>query len=188
MNITLDDFNRYLTITGFREVEIKDVDRFFQVIKEKTDNACVQFLDASLVAGWEHLLFAALGALNAFKSKVNISGSLGMETLLYSSAQRQIKDAVKLIGIKPSSRHVAVLVLASDQKQASDVLKVVSQLLGGEQDDSVLELTDDKIARLRKLFHISAVELVAKAKHKGFEKQTFADLVIEHMALLITRR
>jgi tRNA threonylcarbamoyladenosine modification (KEOPS) complex Cgi121 subunit len=188
MNIRLDDFNCHLAIAGFRDVKLKDVNKFFQAVKGKTDDLCMQFFDASLVAGWEHLLFAALGALNAFKAKVNISGSLAMETLLYSSAQRQIKDAVNLIGIKPSSRHMAVVVLASSQKQASDVLKVVSQLLGGEQDFSVLELTDNKIASLRKLFHISAAELEAKAKHNGLEKQTFADLVIEHMALLITRR
>lgn len=188
MNIKLDDFNRHMTIAGFREVKLKDVNRFFQAVKEKTDNVCVQFFDASLVAGWQHILFAALGALNAFKGKVNISSSLAMETLLYSSAQRQIKDAVKLIGIKPSSRHVAVLVLASTPREASNVLNVVSQRLGGERDDSVLELTDNKMASLRKLFQISTVELETKVQHREPGKQAFSDLVIEHMALLVTRR
>ena len=173
MNVMLDDFNYYLTIAGFREVNVKDVNRFFQIIKEKTDKAIVQFFDASLVAGWEHLLFAALGALSAFKGKVNISGSLAMETLLYASAQRQIKDAVKLIGIKPSSKHVAALVLASSQKQAADVLNIISQLLSGERDDSVLELTDDKTAGLKKLFQISTVELEAKMQHRGLGKQAY---------------
>lgn len=186
MNIWFEDFKQQLTIAGYGDVEIKDVDQFLQMVKDKTDGA-VQFFDASLIAGWEHLRFAALNALNAFKSKVNISNSLAMETLLYASAQRQIKEAVGLIGIKANSSRIAVIIIAETPNQASATLKIVSQLLGGTRDDSVLDFTDDKIAVLKRLFKISNVELEAKTEHKAAEKQALTDLVFEHMALLVTQ-
>jgi len=188
VNLWLEGFNRYLIIAGFRNIKIKDINKFFLTVKEKTDDACVQFFDSSLVAGCEHLRFAALNALNAFKSKVNISSSLAMETLLYASAQRQIKEAVKLMGIKPDTSGVAVLIIAKTREQASAALKAVAKLLRSKRDDSVVDLTDDKVADLKRLFKISNVELEAKTEHKGAEKQALADLVIEHMALLVTQR
>jgi tRNA threonylcarbamoyladenosine modification (KEOPS) complex Cgi121 subunit len=187
VNIWLEDFKQQLTIAGFRNVKIKDVDQFLQIVKDKTDGS-VQFFDASLIAGWEHLRFAALNALNAFKSKINISNSLAMEALLYASAQRQIKEAVGLIGIKANTSRFAVLILAETPKQTSETLKIISQLLGGMRDDSVLDFSDDKIAVLKRLFKISNVELEAKTEQKGAEKQALVDLVFEHMALLVTRR
>lgn len=182
------DRDTYILMAGFREVKIKDVKQFFQNLNEKTDNACVQVFDASLVAGWEHLYFAALNALNASKSKLTISSSLAMETLLYASAQRQIKNAVNLIGIKPSTSKVAALVCAKTPEQAKNVLKIVSQLLDGKPDDAVLKLTDNKRTGLMKLFNISTLELEVKTERKGFEKQALSDLITEHMALLVTRR
>jgi tRNA threonylcarbamoyladenosine modification (KEOPS) complex Cgi121 subunit len=148
----------------------------------------LQFFDASLIAGWEHLYFAALNALNAFKSRNNVSNSVAMETLLYASAQRQIKEALELIGIKPGTQHVAVLIMSQTQKQADGVLRTVSQLLGDKLDDSVLALTDDKTDGIRKMFEISDAELEAKLQREGLEKQTLMDMVLEHMALLVTQR
>lgn len=188
MIIKLADHDTYILIAGFREVEVKDVKRFFQAINEKTGDACTQVFDASLVAGWEHLYFAVLNALNAFKSKLSISSSLAMETLLYASAQHQIKDAVNLMGIKPNTQKVAVLVCAKTPEQAKAVLKTVSRLLGGTPDDSVVKLTDGKTAGLMELFNISGIELEAKLERKGFEKQALSDLIIEHVALLVTKR
>jgi tRNA threonylcarbamoyladenosine modification (KEOPS) complex Cgi121 subunit len=188
VNIWLEDFNQHLTVAGFKNVKVKDVNNFFQAVKEKTEHACVQFFDSSLVAGSEHLRFAALNALNAFKGNVNISSSLAMETLLYASAQRQIKEAVRLIGIKPSTSRVAVLILTKTSDQASAILKTISELVEGRRDDSVINLTESKMAGLKRLFKISDLELEAKKERKGAEKQALTDLVIEHMALLVTQR
>jgi len=188
VNTWLEGFNQHLTIAGFRDVKIEDVDKFFKALKDKTDNACVQFFDASLIAGWEHLRFAALNALNAFKSERTISSSLAMETLLYASAQRQIKDAVRLLGIKPNTNRVAVLILAENPREGSAILKTVSKLLGAKKDDSVVDLTDGKVADLKRLFKISHIELEAKKERRGAEKQALTDLVIEHMALLVAQR
>jgi len=184
----LEDFDQYLVVAGFKNAKISDLAKFFATVKEKTGNACVQFFDATLIAGGNHLRFAALNSLNAFKNKLNISNSLAMETLLYASAMHQIKDAVKLLGIKSDSRRVAVLVLAETQSQASSILKSISKLLQGERDDSVLEFSNEKVEGLKKLFQISELELEAKTENKGAEREALLDLVIEHMALLATER
>jgi KEOPS complex subunit Cgi121 len=184
----VEGFDQYLTVAGFKNVRISDIGKFLADVKEKTDNACVQFFNAAFIAGREHLRLAVLNALTAFKNKVNISNSLAMETLLYASAQRQIKDALKLLGIKPTTGQVAVLILAETNNQASCILKSVSTLLRGERDDSEIEFTDEKANGLKRLFQISKLELEAKTEKKGAEKEALLNLIIEHMALLVTQR
>jgi tRNA threonylcarbamoyladenosine modification (KEOPS) complex Cgi121 subunit len=185
----LEGFNKHIAIVGFRNVTIRDVDKFFALVKEKVGNACVQFFEAKLIAGWQHLYFAALNAVNAFKSKLNISNSLAMEILLYASAQRQIREAVRLVGIQPNSREIAVVILADTSEEASSLLGTISTLLKGSiRDDRLLELTDDKIKAIRKLFGISDAEVRAVAEEENGEKEALRELVIEHIALLVTQR
>jgi tRNA threonylcarbamoyladenosine modification (KEOPS) complex Cgi121 subunit len=183
----LEEFNKYLIIAGFKDIQIDNTDKFFKDVREKARNACVQFFDATLIAGSEHLRFAAVNALNAFKNKLNISSSLAMETLLYASAQNQINSAINILGIKPSSRRIVVLIIADSQDKASWILETVSKLLSGKRDDSVIVLSGKKSSGLKKLFQISNLELAAKTE-EGTETQAFLDLVIEHMALLATER
>lgn len=184
----LKDFDRYVAVAGFRNVKVRDINGFFDMIRKKLEDTNVQFFDAKLIAGWKHLYFAALNALNAFKNKTNISNSVAVETLLYASAQRQINKAVELLGIKPESLQVAVLVIAETRQKTATTLETVSELMLGERDDSVIELTSEKVNGVKRLFGISNLELGAKLEKKGFEKEALIDLVIEHVALLATQR
>jgi KEOPS complex subunit Cgi121 len=184
----LEDFDRYFAAAGFRNVKVNDINGFFNVIRKKLKDANVQFFDARLIAGWKHLYFAALNALNAFKNKTNISNSVAVETLLYASAQRQINKAVELLGIKPESSQVAVLVIAETKQKTATILETVSELISSERDDSVIELTSEKVNGVKRLFGISKLELEAKLEKKGFEKKALLNLVIEHVALLATQR
>jgi len=184
----IEGFNRYITVAGFKDVKIKGANDLLTLVRKKTGDAEVQFFDAELIAGWEHLYFAVLNALKAFENRLNISNSLAVEILLYASAQRQIKKAVELLGIKPDSLNVAVLVLADTELKANKTLKAILHLMPGKNDDSVLELTNEKIDGIKKLFGISEPELNAKLERKGMEKKALTDLVIEHVALLALQR
>ncbi|UCE28659.1 MAG: hypothetical protein JSV85_05115 [Candidatus Bathyarchaeota archaeon] len=184
----VEDFGKYIALAGFRDAKITDAKSFFSQIRKMTRDVQIQFLNADLIAGWEHLYFAVLNAMKAFESKLNISNSLAIETLLYASSQRQINKAVNLLGIKNESPRVAVLVMADTERGANAVLETVSQMMPGERDDSVFRLTDEKVAGIRKLFSISDLEFEAKLERKGLEKEALVDLVIEHGALLVTRR
>ena len=128
-----------------------------------------------------------MNALKAFEHKKNISSSLAIETLLYASAQRQIRKAVDTLGVKQDSSQVAVLIIAENRQGIDDCLKAVSRLMLGERDDCVLELTDEKIWDIKKLFGVSDLEIEAKLRRKGLEREALVDLVIEHVALLATQ-
>ena len=184
----IEGYNQYIGATGFRNVKIKDTKRFLDGIRKKTKEVSVQFFNANLIAGPEHLYFATLNALKAFESNLNISNSLAVETLLYASAQRQIKKAVELLGIKAESSKVAVLVIAETEAKARETLESISKLIPGLCDDNVIELSDEKFEIIRELFGISDLELEAKMEKKGFEKEALVNLVIEHMALLAIER
>jgi tRNA threonylcarbamoyladenosine modification (KEOPS) complex Cgi121 subunit len=112
---------------------------------------------------------------------------LAVEALLYASAQRQIRKAVDTLGVKQDSSEVAVLIIAENKQETHGCLKIVSGLMSGEREDAVLKLTDEKIGDIRKLFGISDLEIEAKLRRKGLEKEALADLVIEHVALLATQ-
>jgi len=184
----LEGFNQYLTVAGFKNVRVTETDHFFSDVKKITEDACVQFFDADSIAGFDHLRFAAINALTAFKNKLAISNSVAMETLLYASARHQIKDSLERVGINPKSSRVAVLILTETPEQASTILNSVSKLLQGKRDDSVIEFTDEKIRRIKRLFGISQLEIEARDKEKRKEKEAITDLVIEHMALLAAQR
>ena len=180
----IESFDKYVGIAGFKNVKIEDAKGFLDSIRKKTEGVSVQFFNANLIAGPEHLYFAALNALKAFESNLNISNSLAVETLLYASAQRQIRKAVELLGIKDESSEVAVLVLAETEDKVRETLEVISEFIQGIPDDDVTELSDEKIETIRELFGISDLELEAKLEKKGFEKEALINLVMEHMALL----
>ena len=187
MTKKLEVFNRYVAIAGFRNVKIKDANRFLEDVRREIREAHVQFFDAKLIASQQHLYFAALNASRAFKKKLNISSRLAVETLLYASAQRQIKKAVNMLGIKPDSSQIAVLVMAENKQRADVALETISGLISGERDDGVLELTDEKIEDIKNLFGVSDLEIEAKLMGKGLEREALVDLVIEHVALLATQ-
>lgn len=122
------------------------------------------------------------------EKKMNISANLSVETLLYASAQRQIKKAVEMLGVKPFSTEIAVLVIGKTESLVETAIKKITHLLSGEPDDAVLELTDEKFRRIKDLFGISDLELEAQLIRNGDKKEALISLIIEHVALLAIQR
>jgi tRNA threonylcarbamoyladenosine modification (KEOPS) complex Cgi121 subunit len=177
----------YVGITGFRDVEIADSTNFLEATRgEKQQDVWVQFFNAGLVATWEHLYFAALNALTAFKNKRSISKSLAMETMLYASAQRQIKKALAQMGVKRSVSNVAVMVMGKSPESVNAAIAEVSRRVGTAADESVLELQGEKVQCIRETFGITEEE-VDTVVEKGDVKQAVVNSVVERMALLQTQ-
>jgi KEOPS complex subunit Cgi121 len=183
----IQEFGKQVEVTGFRNVRIRDIGEFLTIIRrEKPSNVEIQLFDGKFVATWQHLYFAALNALTAFKSKENISKSIAMETMLYASAQRQISKGMKLLGIKPNSSEIAVLIIGEKPETVRSTLAMVSKHVNSEPDDKVLELSNEKAKSIQKIFEISSVELKTVTRKDDSEK-ALTDLVIERMALLATQ-
>ncbi|TET56130.1 hypothetical protein E3J51_05435 [Candidatus Bathyarchaeota archaeon] len=183
----VEGFDKYVAFIGFRNVRLRDVDHFLKLIRKKQDKVVTQFFNASLVAGRKHLFFATLNALKAFRNGTNISKNLAIECLLYASAQRQIRMAFELLGIKQGLSQIAVLILADSESSVKDSSIEVTNLVEGIRDDRVLDFSDEKTSAVRKLFGISDVELGSRDRNDD-EKRAISDLVIEHMAILVTQR
>jgi KEOPS complex subunit Cgi121 len=185
--IRFQEFKKCCDITGFRNVELNSTEAFLEKIEmRKPLSAVVQFFDADVIATWQHLYFAVLNALTVFKNKENISKNLSMEIMLYASARRQIRKATQLVGIKPGSRNLAVVVVERDAKSVKSVSNAISTHVGRPSDDSVLGLSREKMKRIRATFDISDVELKAIVEGDSVER-AIVDLVIERVSLLATQ-
>jgi KEOPS complex subunit Cgi121 len=181
----ITEYNKYIEITGFRNIKIENTPAFLSVLhKLLPGDIEIQFSDANFVASWEHLYFAIVNALMAFKNKRNISKSLTVETVLYASAQRQIKKAIEIIGVKPITRNVAMIIISENTNSIKAGLSVVVQHLGMQPDETVLELSKTKIQLLRNAFDISDTELETAT---GDSDAALVNLVIERVALLSTQ-
>jgi tRNA threonylcarbamoyladenosine modification (KEOPS) complex Cgi121 subunit len=183
----IEETGKYVEITGFRNVRVGDAEEFVKAVRnEKQQRVWVQFFDAELVATWQHLHFAVLNALLVFKNERNISKSVAMETMLYASAQRQIKKAIDFMGVKCDSANVATVIIGESPDSVKVVLSAVSKRIGAEPDETVLELSRKKAQRIREAFGITEKELEA-VMEKNNADQALVKLVIERMALLSTR-
>jgi tRNA threonylcarbamoyladenosine modification (KEOPS) complex Cgi121 subunit len=183
----IKETGKYVEITGFRNVCIKDAEEFMKATREEVRSGVwVQFFDAELVATWQHLYFAVLNALLAFRSEMNIAKSVAMEAIIYASAQRQIRKALHTIGFKGDSTNVAMVITGENPASVEALLSAVSKRVGVEPDDTVLELSRKKARRIRQAFGITGKELeTVTEKEDGV--QALVDLVIERMALLSTQ-
>lgn len=182
-----EEFGKYVAIAGFRNVKVKDSEEFIRKIrKEKPSNVEIQFFNAEFVATWEHLYFAVLNALTAFKNKKNISKSVAMETMLYASAQRQIQKAMKLLGIKSDSSEIVVVTIGGNLERVKSALTIVSKYINAKRDDTILQLSEKKVKVIKKTFGISDVELKTLMERNNL-KNALVNLVIERMALLATQ-
>ena len=108
----LNEFRRFIEITGFKKVKVENAIQFLEKMSiKKYGQVDIQFFNSQLIATWEHLYFAALNALTAFKNQRNLSQSLSVETLLYASGQRQIRKAIDSLGIKKRNGGLALIIL-----------------------------------------------------------------------------
>lgn len=181
----IEESGKYVEITGFRNVSVKDAEEFVKAArKELPESVWVQFFDAGLVATWQHLYFAVLNALLAFKNERNISKSAAMETMLYASAQRQIRRAIDFMGVKCAVADVAVVVIGENAESIEALLAAVAKRVDKEPDDSVLEISQEKAERIREAFGVTEAELEAVLEKND---AALVDLVLERVALLSTQ-
>jgi len=178
--------DRLVSITGRRNVSIRDVEEFLRLLKDEAKPCTVQLFDADCVAGAKHLFFAAVNAALAVEQKRNVSDSLSMETMLYASGQRQIRKALDMLGVKPNTSNVAVLLMNKDEKTISDVESKVSRRIDGIRDDEVLEIREKRKAqRLKRLFDISDLEVETLSNGAIAAEEAITQLIVERGTLLV---
>ncbi len=187
MLFDLKEYGKFVEITGYNKIKFSQVEDFLKLNrKEKLENIDLQFFDAQLIATQQHLYFAILNSLQAFKTKTNISKSLAMETILYASAQRQIQKAIQKSGIKPETENMAVTIIGEKPTQIETLLESISKCVGKKPEVEVLEMSKVKERRIMEAFEISQEELNTVLVD-GNCSDAVVNLVIERVALLATQ-
>ena len=179
----------HVIITGYETVRLDDFNRFFESIKlSDDDSSFIQFFNANMIAGWEHVYFAALNALKAFKNNSNISKNISMEVLLFASGQHQIRKALENLGVHKDITDIAVLIVTDTKREGEEILHRISEMLNRKPSKKILNITDTKIRNARKLFGISSKEIKAASRGEEKVQKIIIKLLAEHMAILSVDR
>ena len=125
-------------------LEVKLIDRFLEEFGE-----CIAVIDANYVIDLDVVKFAVKKAIKSWNEGRNIAKTLPLEILLYFSATRQIKDAIK-VGVKEGRREVILVVLnKSCEKKLKEIFK----------DSEVIKVDENKIENVKRLYGINEREL-----------------------------
>ena len=183
----IKEYGKYAEITGFRNIKFVQTEAFLKARRKETRlNVELQFFDADLVATQDHLYFAVVNALQAFRNKTNVSKSLAVESMLYASAQRQIRKAIQRCGIKSETTSMAVVVIGEKPAEIEFLLEAIAVCVGAERDEAVLEMSDAKLEKIMEAFQVKAEEVKTIMKN-GKLDEAVASLIIERVALLATQ-
>jgi KEOPS complex subunit Cgi121 len=171
---------RHLFVAGIKP---KDPGAYMEAIKAISSfpGVSAQLLDAKSVAGQEHIVSAALLAVRAWSEKRNTSRTPATEVLLYASGKRQIKEAIAGFGVTAHSKGWVVIALSNSLSK----IVALSNKLGkiGTPDNTLLELTGDKIATVIEKFGISKEEISTIEPLFGSTVKALQALVMEKVAI-----
>lgn len=188
MILDLSKDGKFVTISAFKTPAGIDSSEALKELRTAIPATEIQFFDGTRLAGKEHLEIAVISALYAFKTGINISRSLAMETLLYASAQRQIDVALGRLGVSRESQTVGVVAFSENRSGAEEVQSRIAQFLGTEMNEALLDdWSEEKASRVMELFDIGTAELDAIKMPGQDVKEAVKKAVIERVALLSTR-
>lgn len=132
-------------------------------------HAEVLLADASVVFGRDHLESAVRHAVRARSSGVGVARDLGLETLRYLCAQRQVADAIRVGGLKVGTTAMAVVAFGAP---VADLLAH----LGWTQDDDVLSAQGKSLAALGVRGKERATVPSERAAELALERTALVDL------------
>ncbi len=183
----VDEYGKYVQILGYRLRQAVEPKAFIEAARNACRPTIVQFLDAEALASEKHLFFATLNAIKTFTQGRSIAQSLDVEILLYASAQKQIREAIRAVGLQPRTSLMAVVLVGENEAETTLSAEKLQALVPGGQDQSVLGLANQKkIVALSRLYEIDTVEIAAFSSMDN--KEALQWLIIERTALLDVRR
>jgi len=152
--------------------KINNVDDFLKKIDNfaKKNNAIIQVFNADMIFGKKHIISAYQHAKRAIKNKTNTTNSIEKELLLYSSGDRQLKNAIPKMGVKKGDSNIVFLVDCNNKEIKNKIVKQFEII----KDDKILKGDINTI----KKFGISEAEI------KTVNKNNYQGLILEKIALL----
>ncbi|MCW3976127.1 MAG: KEOPS complex subunit Cgi121, partial [Candidatus Bathyarchaeota archaeon] len=149
------------------------------------DNLEIQFVDPRKILGSNHIYFATLNALKAFKNEKNISKSLSIEILLYISGQKQIEVAIRLFGLQKKNRNLILIAVGEKKEDLKRFEQNVKKSLNVELNNSIIEsYSKKKYDNIKRVFNISTLEIETIKRKSDDSKDILEKLIVERMAFL----
>jgi len=177
--------DHHLLCLGFNKASILDPEHALKLLRAVNSQAEVQLLKADLVAGPEHLHFAARHAIYSFKGKRRRSKSLAMELLLYISCQRQIAKAIKFLGVDSKDSQIAIVALSESKAALEELARDAQSIVGGEPDEDLIEIqSKQRVAKLQQSYGITNRAMEAARFEGETDSSVLKQLIIERSALL----
>ncbi|MBS3815507.1 MAG: hypothetical protein KGY45_02965 [Hadesarchaea archaeon] len=154
--------------------EIEDTIKKIKEISE-SHNVTSQVFDAECIAGKKHIIHSTRLALKAIESGNNFAESPDIELACWISGTRQINKALKNVGIREDTEKITLITIGISENEVKAANREISNELEVSEDESVLEITPEKVETLKKLFSL---------KEKEIKVASLEDLILERIALL----
>lgn len=156
-------------------IHIRKVPEFLKELASFSlaNNTVIQAMDATKVAGEEHVLFAVAKAQQAIEGGYNAARDIGLEVMRYASGKRQIEEAFSM-GLHEGDMDLVLVVIGSPE----GVERSVSSLKGILCEKKVIGYSPAKKNLIMQQFDISELELSAVGE------EMLPHLVIERVALV----
>ena len=156
-----------------------------------THNVTIQVVDAKYIVSSNHLLFAAIHALTAFHHGTQRATTLAMEILRFTAAQRQISQALKIIGITKTTQHLAgVLVNQTSSLLLTSYQEFLNQT-NSKDNSTVLSIkSKDKEQVIKDAFQLTnqEVKTISHSNRVADRRSALEKLVYDRCALLAISR
>jgi len=179
----IDD--HYFLSLAFTNAGIKDPEHALKQLRSINALAEMQLVKSDLIAGPEHLQFAARNALNSFNGDKRRSKSLAVELLLYLSCQRQIAKAIRFLGVDSEDSRIALIALSDSKDAMQELASHAESIINGKQDDSQIEIgSKEKMALLQHSYGVTRKEMEAARFEEETESSALKRLIVERSALL----
>jgi len=180
---------RYMGISAIlceKSVTKKLFDNILQ-LSEK-EKVIIQLFDSEKIATWKHIFIATLNAIAAFKQSRNIASQLSLEILLYATGQRQIRDAINILGVSEQTRKVAILILGDSKEKITAIFSQITELLNGKEEEKLLEIyNEEKLQQLLNTFKITKEELDATIR-KEDKKEAIVKCILDRVSVFAVEK
>lgn len=151
-------FRYDINVHAYEDCIVDDIPSFLKEIDKITilnEDSIIQLLDCDYVCGMSHLRQAISQAIKAFDEKQNFANDKGLEICVRLSGQKQISQALKLLGIKKKGNILVVYVNCNDKQ-----VELTEKLLSGRNDTLIEQYNMDSII---KAYDLSCSENLVEA-------------------------
>ncbi len=184
MIVELKGYGFYLGVLTVREIYVENPELLVRKVREDLSDLNVQILNAENIAGFKHVLVSVLTALEAFNCKLNIAKSIPMEVLVRASTQRQINEALGILGVKRGLCNVAFIIIGEKINRVKEALNDLMECYRNHVDIRLLE--EDRSDRIMEIYGISEENVKSEVEYSKCRWEAVKNLVAEKVALTLT--